>query len=79
MNYKNGRFFTTQVSYLYKISKKYEPFIATEFISSSENQFGKIDEQRLQLEVSLIYQTNLPEITIYYSKKKSFGKRDNNK
>ena len=46
---KTEDFLRHKFSYLYKISKKYEPFIATEFISASENQFGKIDEQRVAI------------------------------
>ena len=41
-NKATGKYYSTCL-------KKYEPFIATEFISASENQFSKIDEQRVAI------------------------------
>ena len=46
---KSEVFLRHKFSYLHKLTKKYEPFIATEFISGSENQFGQIDEQRIAI------------------------------
>ena len=46
---KSEVFLRHKFSYLHKLTKKYEPFIATEFISGSENQFGQINEQRIAI------------------------------